>query len=411
VRRALELPLFGLALVTFIIVVVVPERDSPGFDLAPLVTAGQLVATGEETHLYDHDPARYNVTGSPAFETAARQVGFRFGSTPFVYPPLVAWAMQPFARVGMRDVMAGWTWLAAALTLAALWLALRRYAPAWNRPLVWAGVLALLCLFEPVRYGFWLGQTTPLILVLVLGANVLARDRRDVGAGVALALAAFIKLTPALFALIWLWRGPRRAFAWFTAATAILWLASLARFGTDLHAEYIARVREIASTVVTTFNNHSFVAMLTRLSGPPSLVDWTLHPIPFAVWALAMMALAGLAAVAAWKLRSVRGDDGDDGDALAHGLAFIIILLAPSISWTHYFVYLLPVAAIVAVHARSLPRVLAALSIVLCCRPLLAVQSSFRADQMFLPLPTIAAALMAASLLVVVHERGTHRAR
>ena len=39
---------------------------------------------------YAHDPQQYNHTDDLMFDQAAGDIGFRFGSTPFVYPPLVA---------------------------------------------------------------------------------------------------------------------------------------------------------------------------------------------------------------------------------------------------------------------------------------------------------------------------------
>ena len=156
-----------------------------------------------------------------------------------MYPPLVAYVMDAPDRrpllahretLGLRVGHHDTGWPVTSVFAACL--------PAWNRPLGWAAVLFLLCFFEPVRYGFWLGQTTALIFPLVVGAVVLQRRQRMLAAGLAVAVAVFIKLTPVVLVAAWLWRGPRRAALWFAVFLALLWTASLATMGVASNAQY-----------------------------------------------------------------------------------------------------------------------------------------------------------------------------
>src|SRR5581483_71615 len=70
-------------------------EGADGYDLGSFVLAGQLARRGELAHLYDHDPHRFGRINSPAVTTAITSLGLSFHPTPFVYPPLVALALQP----------------------------------------------------------------------------------------------------------------------------------------------------------------------------------------------------------------------------------------------------------------------------------------------------------------------------
>src|SRR3954470_6479876 len=167
-----------------------------GYDLAPVVISGRIVAAGQTDHLYAQDPRFYNFVSDEAFRAAARDAGFTREPTPFVYPPIVAFAMRPLASLSMDVVAAWWAWLSLAFAGLTIWLTLDLYLPRWNRPLVWCALLIVLCWFEPMLYGFWLGQTTAAIVPMILGALALQRRGMAWAAGLLLAIAVFIKLTP-----------------------------------------------------------------------------------------------------------------------------------------------------------------------------------------------------------------------
>lgn len=390
----------------FLGIVVWPNRSAPGYDLAPLAVAGRLVATGRAQHMYAHDPVHYNRTSDPVFDGTAREIGFSRAPTPFVHAPLLAFAMQPLAGARFPDVMRVWTMLSAAFLALAIALALRIYWPQRSGPWALAAALAALTVFEPIRYGFWLGQTTSGIVLLVLGALALSRRGLHVAAGVALALATFVKLTPGLLAAIWLWRGPRRAFAWFGAALFGLAATSLAWAGLDLHREYLARLRQIASTVMVAYNNHSLVAFLMRARLPEAETHrWTQHPAPpaatLAAWGL-LLFLGGFTVV---RLSKIPVAEDHRWRPLAEAVALALVLLVPSIAWTHYFVLLVPVLLVVTSRLPPAAALVAGTAFLLCSWPVLPDQTRFRpAAHQLVSGPTLAA-LLSAVLLVWAIER------
>jgi alpha-1,2-mannosyltransferase len=261
-----------------------------------------------------------------------------------------------------------------------------------------------------VRYGFWLGQTTSLIFLLVVGALALQRRGQHAAAGVALAIAAFVKLTPVVLALPWLWRGPRRAFAWFCAAGAALWGLSLAVAGWGLHAQYVARVRAIGASVLAAYNNQSLPAFVTRFTLPADAArEWRIYPLP-PVATIVTLAVVG-AIVAAMALLLARSRDEARWRPLAEATAFVVILLAPTIAWTHYFVALLPVFAALVAARRALWLPVAAAAALLC-RPLVPSQNHWPGrGPLALSLPTLAALLGAALVVVAAMMLRTCSAR
>jgi alpha-1,2-mannosyltransferase len=314
-----------------------------------------------------------------------------------VYPPLVAYLMQPLARVPFSSIARAWTAASILFVLTGLYLVATVYAPAWNGRVAWAVALLVLCAFEPIRYGFWLGQTTAVIFPLVIGSIALERRGKPELAGVALGVAAFIKLTPALVAVFWLWRGPRRAVASFMATLAALWSVSVVALGIQPHVDYVQRLRTISGADVVAYNNHSLVAFLSRFSFAPSAwQDWRMWPAP-AVAAGGALLLCAL--IAGTVIATARDDER--WRRRAEAVVFVLMLLAPNIAWTHYFVFLIPGIVVLAADARGLDAAVAAAAVALCSRPFIAAQQQAPAatNAVAVAAPTFAALLIAAALL------------
>jgi hypothetical protein len=377
-------------------------NEGPGYDLVPMSIAGRLVATSQVDHLYGQDPLFYNLVDDSVYRRAAADVGFSYAPTPFVYPPLIAVGMRPLAWLRFTTVRQAWTLLSLALTFLSIMLVIHLYLPEWSKSWKLGLVLFALCAFEPLLYGFWLGQTTAIILPMVTGAMILQRRDRYWAAGLVLALATFIKLTPIVIAVTWLWRGPRRAFIWTLAGLGALWGLSIAIGGIALNMAYVERVRAIGRSALVAYNNHSLLTFYARpLTEPAAWRDWRLYEPPTAaVVASAISLLVLLVAAIACFLRS-RSNGCERGRRTAEGFALLLTLLGPTIAWTHYFVFLLPVIAIVFAQTRALgARVLAVSAFMLCCWPLLPVQHVQTSSELAIRVagPTLAALILWADL-------------
>jgi alpha-1,2-mannosyltransferase len=399
--------LLAAAVLAFAWTMIETGWQGAGHDVLPTIVAGRLVSADRTAHLYAHDPTFYNRVSDPEFSRAAAEVGSSFESTPFVYPPLVAYVMQFGSPLQLHTTMLLWSLISTLLLLVGFYATVRIYLPHAN-PAWLAFAFLALCTFEPLLYGLWLGQTTSAVFALMIGGIALQRQERPVAAGICVAIAAYVKLTPILLALVWIWRGPRRAAVYCALALAALWGISVAVMGAGANLEYLHRVNEIRKVALVAFNNHSLLAFLARFETDPiDRLRWRMLTPGTGVVALNLAILAVGAIVAFIAYRRLAARSEEQTQPFVEGLALLAMLLVPNIAWTHYFVFLIPVAAIVIALRRSgdLATVaMPAVAIALCCRPFLAPQNLEPPNvhnTLLISLPTFAAVLMFAALVRV----------
>lgn len=277
-------------------------------------------------------------------------------SLPFLYPPLSAILFAPFALQPFGPASVEITLLSVFALACAVWVVLRSLRPLGSvasRSLLLGALLPLALLFEPVRQTLGYGQINLLLMAMVT-VDCLARSPRW-PRGLLVGLAAAIKLTPAAFVLFFLLRKDWRALALagtsFVVSTGIGalldWHDSLA-YWTKIAYE----TNRINIGVVA---NQSITAVLMRLG---------LHsPVRGAVW-LVLVAMVLVIAVLAIR-RAVNGGHL----ALAMSLNGVFELLVSPISWSHHWVWSVPlVLSLVALGRRSramLPLIAAAAATVL----------------------------------------------
>jgi hypothetical protein len=405
------------ALGAWALLVAAPNGGAPGYDLAPVVVGAKVAAGGDFSSLYEHDPRLFNEANSPAMRRAAAELGFRRTPTPFVYPPLVAVLARPLVRFSFPVVVAGWLWIGAIATCVGVAIGARYFAPSFRRPAAWAVVVVALGLFEPIRYGLWLGQTTPVTFLLVMLSLWLAERGRPVAAGLALSLPAFVKLTPLLFALAWAWRRDQRALVSLAGALACWSILSIAVCGVGPNLEYLGRLREIGATTVVAYNNHSLAALLSRPVQPAAeIYRWLMVTPPLPVQAAIGIAAAVMLLVTWLALRPLASAPRTRA---ACGALAALGLLIPGIAWTHYFVLLVPVGIHLWEEAREVRgtafyRVALAAALLLCSRPILPDQvDPRRGPGLLLGGPTLAALIIWALIVLLawIKARGPRSPR
>ena len=386
-----------------------PAWVAPSWDLSALMVGARVARDEGFAHLYEHDPVFYNIAESPAFRRAAATLGFTETPTAFVHAPLVAIAARPLAGFPFPSVARVWVVGSTLATLLGLAMGALHFAPRMRGPLAWGAILAALTPFEPIRYGLWLGQTTPFVFCLTMLSLVLAERRRGFLAGTILAVPAFVKLGPALLVIVWLWRKDYRAVSGLVAGIVVLSLCSVIACGIVPNLEYVDRVRTLARETVVAFNNHSLAAFLERLSQPNvEVFAWRTMPISAGLRAAMACSAFAMAGVAYWALRAL---DLATRTKLATGTVVVAMLLVPSISWTHYFVFLVPILLMLwelagQLPERSLLRTSLAVPLLLCSRPIFLDQIDRHRGPLgtIIPGPTLAAVLVYV-LLVFVGRR------
>jgi alpha-1,2-mannosyltransferase len=245
---------------------------------------------------------------------------------PFTYPPFAAVVFYPLHLVPFGPVAFLWQ----LATIAALYGAIRisqrligvpagsghRVAMLWAAITIW---------IEPLRSTFDYGQVNVLLMLVVLWA---AWTTRWWLSGVLVGVAAGIKLTPAIAGVYLL--GARRwgaaAFSavvfLVTVGVSILVVGDQARYYfTDLLGD-ARRVGPIATSF-----NQSWRGGISRILG---------HDAGFGPLVLAAIAVTAALAVLAWRALETT-------DRLGRLLVVELfgLLLSP-ISWTHHWVWLVP---------------------------------------------------------------------
>ena len=177
-----------------------------------------------------------------------------------------------------------------------------------------------------------------------------ARNGSEILAGAALALAAAIKIYPALFALLWLAGGDRRALASFAVFGMTLGLVSIAWAGWPLHIAFLEQLRTISNSVLVTritLNIDAAVAQtvfrddLVRVpaleapAGSGSSAGWYSMVRP--IWWQIGSPAALVVAIGALMRLYARSDDAARTTAV-WPLALTVIPLLSPIAWPYYYI-------------------------------------------------------------------------
>lgn len=265
---------------------------------------------------------------------------------PTTYPPFAALLFTPLTLLDTADLQTLATAGNLALLVVFVSLSLRLVGHARVESVWWTSAAAVWC--EPVWTTLRYGQVNLLLGALVLWDLTGRPVRRWAGAGIG--IAAAVKLTPALFAVFllaaglveharrgrggpWL-RHARGAAVAFTGATllaaAVLPYDSW-RFWSRMVFE-TGRVGLVEDTA-----NQSLRGVLARLSH-------SAHPGPWWIAAAAVVGALGLTAAVAAELRGLR--------AWAVAACAVTALLVSPVSWSHHWVWCVPMTLLLATRGR-----------------------------------------------------------
>jgi alpha-1,2-mannosyltransferase len=250
---------------------------------------------------------------------------------PFTYPPFAALVFYPLSRLPFALVALCWQIgiIAALYGVVRISQRLigvaagsgRRAAMLWTAVGIW---------LEPLRSTFDYGQVNVILVLAVLWA---AYSTRWWVSGLLVGLAAGIKLTPAIAGFYFL--GMRR---WATAAFAAVVFGATVALSVAVIGEqaryYFTDLLGDASRVgpIGTSFNQSWRGGISRILG---------HDAGYGPLVLAGIAVTLVLAGLAWRALGCSGDRDRLGSLL---VVQIVGLLISPISWTHHWIWVLPLA-------------------------------------------------------------------
>ena len=269
---------------------------------------------------------------------------------PFTYTPLAAWVISPLTWMSYQQatvLLIVATPLCAAVTAYAV---LRRLAvaPRMAHSLApWLALIGVIAL-EPFPKTMEYAQVNAILMALV-AVDLFLVPERSRWRGALSGLAAAIKLTPAVAILVLLARREWRAAA--TMAGSAVGLTLLAALAAP------AESWEFFTSAMWDPGRAGFA----DYSGNQNLKGAIARGLPESTWNLTWAACSLLAVVAAWflcrRLDQLRGAGGaaggpgqDDGLILSLQISVVMVLglLISPISWSHHWVWCLPVLMSVA---------------------------------------------------------------
>jgi hypothetical protein len=265
----------------------------------------------------------------------ATEVRIRYSA----HPPVAVLPALPLAGLGYEDAMLAWNLATFALFLVAVALVVRELrVPFCGLSLLPATVILLAA--YPVAHQLVQGQLNFLLAFLLVLGWVADRRDRQVPAGVAVGVAAAIKLIP-LFLLVYFVAARRwRAVIGLAVAFVGLNLAAAGLFGLDAFRFYVAQVLPQVSEEFASYHaNASISGFWARLFAPRPEVR--LIPLADAPWLATLITnllrgvVVAVAGWVAWRADSVEGRDK------AFAVATVAMLLVSPLTWAHYFVLLL----------------------------------------------------------------------
>ena len=319
-------------------------------DFMALWLAGESLAKGAPNLIYRIDPAYFTMLPPAEWIERLHSRGYRGDVYPYIYPPLWAWLAAKATGVmhyeTLRTVAGA---LNPVLMVATVALAWRVVAPAMSLALYLAIGSICTALSSVGVYALFQDQPQILVAFLTLVAIERAEHGKPYLAGIALALAAAIKLYPALYVILWLASGKRQAAYSFVVTGVVLGGLSVAATGWPLHAQFLHVLGTVADTAVITrlsyaweslaaqtfyWNQTHLIESLPVDPADPGRVYWVVLAKPLA---LSMLFKGLLVAALAGLARLFHEARCRDERAALWPLAFALLPLLSPIGWCYYY--------------------------------------------------------------------------
>lgn len=331
-------------------------HTEPSPDLLATWMAGKYFGAGILDQIYPADQSVFIMRPPDNWLPDLRASGYNGAIYPFIYPPIWAWVGSGiYAITSFENFASAASFLNPIMLGTTVWLAARMVAEEMA-PVVFVIVMAAL-FATSISALVALEQNQPQILVgfLMVWGVERTRNGAPVLGGVAMAIAASLKLYPAIFALLWWAQGERKASSAFVLFGGAVGMASIALTGWPLHAEFLAEIRVISGSVLTTFFTYSldptiaeafFSEQMHQISSlkvlqPGELSSgWSVMAKP-ALWRLLDAILLIGAVVFLYRVaRTAHGQD-----PLFWPMAFTLIALLSPLSWGYHYLPALAFAA------------------------------------------------------------------
>lgn len=303
--------------------------------LGVVAVAGIAVVYAESIGGYFVDVVVYRFGGQAVLDHRALYDSLAPGvGLPFTYPPFAAALFVPLAVLSTTGSQVALTTVSLAALARSCWLIARHtsFGP-WELRERFVVVLGTAALMEPVYATFAFGQVNLLIMWLVLEDLIGAVPPR--WRGTMIGIATGIKIVPGIFVVFLAMSGRLRDAGRGVAAFAITVLLGALFGATQSWTYWTATAYDSQRTgPVAILSNQSVRGVLLRLrDGSFGWLDGNTLAATQGLLSVVLLGI-GLWTARRWLLR--------DEMVLAIGVVGLTSLLISPISWSHHWIWLLP---------------------------------------------------------------------
>ena len=327
--------LLALCIAVFSVAAIQFQQEGLTTDFPSFYSASGVLTRGENP---------YNIHALHAY---AQERGIDSEVYPYLYPPFLASVISPMSTLSPES--ADRTWGAMMVVVFAVSVVLVSMVPhtgqagrarSSRRRLVWESALAAgILLFLPFGENFLKGQVNAIVMACMTFA-VLGTEREgrawEWGAGAALAVAALIKVTPALLLVLFVARRKTGALQSFLLAGAAGIGLSVLLSGTEVWGQFLAFLPHTSYGRSIDGMFHPIFVTNLSLSGFFMRAAETSGPIIRLASMLAALSLLATLLWAVFRGRSVAGRQG-----LLLALLIVMTVVSPY-TWLHHMVFLYP---------------------------------------------------------------------
>lgn len=257
----------------------------------------------------------------------------------FVNIPIVAVLFTPISFLPKLAAQI----IITILGLIAIWISVKLLfeltnASTWQK----LAIGGMFLINGPLYYSLKQGNSTHFALLLLILALFGLRDKREIWVGIVLAIAAIIKIPLLLFGIYFALRQRWRIVIGFAATILVILGLSLLLFGVNLHIIWLEKcILSFGNKIIAAFNVQSVDGFLARLLNDVEINNW--QPIEIertfkALRYLLTSILVGSTLYICWRSKSSRTLESE---YLEFSIVLCLAMLISSISWTHYYLYLL----------------------------------------------------------------------
>jgi hypothetical protein len=286
----------------------------------------------------------------------------------YIYPPLFALILQPFTRIEFQKALALWLLLNCILVLLCLAICINIFLPKENRMLS-TGLTSLIVLASMSTYeNIFLGQINYVTFFLCLAAYLAFERRHPYLSGSILAVAAWLKLTPAFLLIYFLYHKRSWPVLWGFLLISLIFAGwTVAAIGPQESAHYLTFVLPTAGQEQLALSNKSFLAMFDRLFQANRLMQ-PIIDLPFLSIPL-KVAFVSVLIFGAYRLRqrAIRNlsRNLEQADRFLYAAALLLMMLCQPMLEIHHLIFAFPALAFLIGHFPANRRMLMGVGLII----------------------------------------------